>query len=60
MEAIRKDGVLGDGCFRRYVRDAVSVEPLQGSVADYPQRQTAGGAAVEDLGDPGLHLELFD
>jgi hypothetical protein len=53
-----KDRVLGHGCVRRDVRDAVAVEPLQRPVADHPHRQAGRRPAVEDLMDPGLHLEL--
>ena len=55
-----KDGVLRDGPDRRQVREAVCVEEFQRSVADHSQGEADGRMAVEDLIDPGLHLQSID
>jgi len=60
MEAIRKTLSSVMGCARRDVREPVSVEELEGSVADHAHRQTDSRPAVQDPSDSGLHPKLID
>jgi len=55
-----EDGVLGDRCVRRDVRDTVSVEEVEGSIAHHAHRQTNGRTTVEDPIDSGPHLVLIN
>jgi len=55
-----KDRVLGNRCVRRDVRHTVAVEGLKRSVGHQPESQTDSRSAVENLVDPGPHLQLID